>query len=140
MTFIWGGGVDYAFNIDSKSNIAKRISAFKNSAFKDKSHTQNLDIQFIQLALSLPDIKLYAISPNSALSEILPLSLVQNHQNFEVENKPEGYICDWITPPRSLSPFKQKLKDYGINGQNLYIRALMDLIQLCKAIVYALKS
>lgn len=140
MTFIWGGGVDYAFNIDSKSNIAKRIPAFKSSVFQDKSHTQNLDIQFIQLALSLPDIRLYAITPNSALSEILSLSPVQNHQSFEVENKPKGYICDWITPPRNLSPFKQKLKDCGINGKNIYVKALMDLIQFCKAIVYALKN
>lgn len=137
--FYMGGGVDYAFNIDSKSNIAKRISAFKNSAFKDKCHTQNLDIQFIQLALSLPDIKLYAITPNSALSEILSLSPVQNHQNFEVENKPEGYICDWITPP-FRSPFKQKLKDNGINGKNIFVKATMDLIQIFKAIVYVLRN
>ena len=138
--FYGGGGTDYAFKIDPKSNIATRIPAFRDSVFQAKVHTQSLDIAFIQLALTLPDIKLYAVSPNSALSEILPLSPVQNHQVFEVESKPKGYICDWIKPPRSLSPFKQKLKDYGINGKNIYVKAVMDLIQLCKAIVYALRN
>lgn len=103
-------------------------------------HNQNVDIQFIQLALSIPEIKIFAISPDSALCEILPLAPAKNQVCFDLENKPEGYICDWIKPPRSLSSFKQKLKDYGVNGKNIYIKATLDFLQLCKAIFYAIKN
>lgn len=137
--FYRGGGVDYAFEIRSKSSLSKKLPSFDDKQFQSPCHNESIDTKFIQLALSIPEIKLYAISPNSALSEILPLAPVCNPSEFEVEAKPEGYICDLIQPPR-FSFFKQKLRDCEINAQNIYVKALLDLIQLRKAIFYALKS
>ena len=125
--------------MSSKENINTRVPSFKNENFIS-THTEELDIEAIKLALTLHDIKLYAISPNSALSEILPLAPVQNSSPFEIENKPEGYICDLMKIPNPLSPFKQKIKDYGITDENIFFKSLLDLKHIVKAILYAIRG
>lgn len=137
------GGIDYVFNINLESNLARKNPCFKNKNYQSSVHSQQLDIQFIQLALSVPEIKIYAISPDSALCELLPLAPIQNQNQFKIEDKPQDYICDLIQLPfdsQSVSSFKQKLKDYGVNTQNIYVKLILDLIHLCKAIIYALKN
>lgn len=138
--FYKGGGIDYAFNIDLKSNLVRKNPCFKDKNFQSSVHSKQLDIQFIQLALSIPEIKIYAISPDSALCEFLPLAPIQNQNQFKIEDKPKGYICDLMQPPSFCSPLKQKLKDRGIDTKNIYVKATLDLVQLCKAIFYAIKN
>lgn len=165
--FYRGGGIDYAFKIENKGNLVQKIPNFKETSFKSFYHYEDLDIQFIQLALSIPEIKIYAISPDSALCEFLPLAQIQNKNQFKIEDKPNGYICDLMQPPSFCLPskqkledhgidtkniyvhdliqpprhsFNQKLKDYGISNKNIYIKAILDLIHLCKAIFFALKN
>lgn len=138
--FYRGGGIDYAFKIENKGNLVQKIPNFKETSFKSFYHYEDLDIQFIQLALSIPEIKIYAISPDSALCEFLPLAQIQNKNQFKIEDKPNGYICDLMQPPSFCLPSKQKLEDHGIDTKNIYVKAILNLIQLCKAIFFALKN
>lgn len=140
--FYRGGGIDYAFAINPKSNLAQKYPSFRNPAFRDIAHSQDLDVHFIQLALSIPEIKIYAISPDSTLCELLPLAPIQNQTQFVVEKKPSGYICDLMQSPNSVyvSSFRQKLKKYGLDRRNLYIRMLLDFVKIVKAIFCIIKN
>lgn len=136
--FYKGGGADYAFKINCKSILTKKVPSFCNKKFQSLCHDRKIDCHFLDLALSIPEIKIYALSPSTDLCEVLPLAPIQNHIQFEVKDKPKDYIHDLIQPP--CHSFNQKLKDYGISNKNIYVKVILDLIHLCKAIFFALKN
>lgn len=98
--FYVGGGVDYAFEVKGDTQLNRILPAFNDENFKDSVHNKDVDVSAIKLAQSLEGIKLYAISPDTPLCEILPLAPVQEgSDHFEVFSKPEGYICDLVSLP-----------------------------------------
>ncbi|WP_233706214.1 alpha-2,3-sialyltransferase, partial [Helicobacter felis] len=101
---IYLAGLD--FYADGPGHFYANQSAFFK-IHSDSSHNKDLDIEAIELAKQYA--KLYALVPNSALSDILPLSLHKNALSADTkerlklgQTKPEGYINDVILPPHYL--------------------------------------
>ncbi|WP_233704902.1 alpha-2,3-sialyltransferase [Helicobacter felis] len=100
----------YLAGIDFYTKGPGHFYANQSAFFKihsDSSHNKDLDIEAIELAKQYA--KLYALVPNSALSDILPLSLHKNALSADTkerlklgQTKPEGYISDVILPPHYL--------------------------------------
>lgn len=101
--FYENGGLSYAFDMENKTQLVEKVSTFAQKDFKDEVHEKNVDIETIKLALQIPHLKLYSLNPNSSMSELLPLAPICN-SNFELQDKPKDYICDFVpfTPPPSI--------------------------------------
>ncbi|RDU71417.1 alpha-2,3-sialyltransferase [Helicobacter brantae] len=97
--FYEAGGLSYAFDMGGKSNLAEKMPTFTQEDFRDEVHEKNVDIEALKLALSLQDIKLYSLAPQSTMSEIVPLAPIQG-TDFELLAKPKDYICDFVPLPQ----------------------------------------
>lgn len=96
--FYESGGLSYAFDMSGKSNLAEKVPTFTQEGFRDEVHEKNVDIEALKLALSLKDVKLYSLTPQSSLAELIPLAPRQD-TNFTLVDKPQGYICDFMPLP-----------------------------------------
>lgn len=96
--FYLGGGLDYAFDVRGDRELNRILPAFNQKNFKDNVHHHNVDLSAIWLAKSLENVKLYALSPESAICEFLPLGEKQNNY-FDALSKPSGHICDLVPLP-----------------------------------------
>lgn len=142
--FYQNGGTSYAFEIKGEKNINKIIPQFNEENFSDEVHSKNVDIAALKLALTLPNIKLYSLSPSSPLSEFIPLALAQNPNPMQVLPKPQGFICDFVElpklqkeeiekeeailpPPLREADLKALSKSYG---HNFYIKLCLDMLEI----------
>lgn len=102
--FYEGGGTDYAFEVKNKK-LGEIDSNFNLENFTTKVHHREIDIAFLRLALSLPELKLYSLSPSSSLSQIIPLAPTQAFcKTFRIEGK----ACNsaiYTPPPPLISTF-----------------------------------
>lgn len=96
--FYESGGLSYAFDIGGKSNLAEKVPTFTQEGFRDEVHEKNVDIEALKLALSLQDVKLYSLAPQSSLAELISLAPRQD-TSFTLVDKPQGYICDFMPLP-----------------------------------------
>ena len=110
--FYEAGGLSYAFDMSGKSNLAEKMPTFTQEGFRDEVHEKNVDIEALKLALSLKDVKLYSLTPQSSLAELIPLAPRQD-TSFTLVDKPQGYICDFmqIPNPSPLPSLKYKISE-----------------------------
>ncbi|ANV98117.1 hypothetical protein BBW65_04570 [Helicobacter enhydrae] len=144
--FYQDGGTSYAFEVEGKKNINSKLPFFDQKDFKDPAHTQNVDAEALKLALQMPEVKIYNLSPTSPLTEFVPLAPL-NENHFELVDKPDGFICDFIDftpPPRKTQPVKQYIAKAlamgGIKTTNLYISFIRDTLQFLYAPYRFIKS
>lgn len=101
------GSKAYAFDFDGDRLVNQRIPAFielHEHGVKDPVHSKEVDVEAIKLALSLEGVKLYALSPSSPLSRLIPLA-PNLGGSFDLVSKPKGFICDFVElPQRSTTP------------------------------------
>lgn len=136
--FYEGGGVDYAFLVHNKQELLKMIPEFSDKNFCAKSHSKALDLRIIKLVQEIEDIKIYSITPDSALSKIIPLADVKKRFLMQLESKLEGFTCDLLPTPSYSPKFASKLKQFGLTKDNIYVRLLLDLKVLLKAVIKAM--
>lgn len=116
--FYTGGGTDYAFEVKNKK-IANLLP-FNLKNYQSPVHNQEIDRAFIHLALKIKDIKLYAISPDTPLCELLPLAPIQREKDqFKILPKPQGYICDLIDLPSNDAKYAHS---------NLWVRKIKGIL------------
>ena len=148
--FYEAGGLSYAFDIGGKSALQEKMPAFAQEDFRDEVHEKNVDVEALKLALQLQDIKLYSLTPQSPITEILPLA-PRGGRSFDLVQKPQGYICDFIPlpqkeekhplpPPPSLkAKLKESLLDCGITKDNLLLKLPLDFLQILKGAIHCFK-
>ena len=80
-------------------------------------HPLDLQIKAINLLKSMTDVKIYSISEQSAINELIELAPIVGFEHGFPENKPNNYTKDWIKSPidsaiesgveRALTPLQE---------------------------------
>lgn len=140
--FYMGGGADYAFDVTDKK-IAQLLPSLKDKNYQPPVHHRKVDSAFIRMALKEKDLKLYCLSPTSAIAEILPLAPIQRERDdFSILPKPQGYICDFVDLPNRrqgktrIEKIKQILAREGFDSslkKNIFFIFVRDFLLVLRA-------
>ena len=98
------------------------------------------------MAQSNQDIQIYSISPNTPLSEIVPLSDAKNNDIFVLNEKPHNFTCDIVIHKEKRESFgkrfRKNLKILGgiYKNNNIFYNLFSDLLCIFKAIGRSYKN
>ena len=131
----------YAFSIENATTLNSSVGSLDTPYSFETNHTEEMEYKYIELIKSITGINIYAISPNSALSELFTLAPVQNDTPYVPSQKPENYIKDIILSKRQEQKgIKQKIKNIFIKKdlvgewefirQNSLVRFIYQTIKL----------
>ncbi len=107
---------------------------------KKGGHSLEFEYECMDFIKTFTDVNIYAISPESALSELFPLAPEQNDNPYIPEDKPEGYLRDIVEPALRARNVKGKLQSIfrknGLNKEWDYLensataKVIFDLIKI----------
>ena len=110
----------YAFSIENATVLNSSVMDLDKPYSFQRNHTEEMEYKYIELIKSIPGINVYAISPNSTLSELFTLAPVQNDNPYVPIQKPENHIKDIILSKRQeqeqreQNGIKQRIKNIFI--------------------------
>ncbi|ECJ8453782.1 alpha-2,3 sialyltransferase [Campylobacter upsaliensis] len=131
-------GSTYAYT--QGENLTRIFGHFK----KYNGHTQDIELEALELLKELYDVKIYCLCPTSPLAKfVTPPPPSTSHLNhFILENKPQNHINDMLLPSKRAYKNARKLRNYDNSKltDNLYYRLIKDLIKLPSNIKHHLKT
>ncbi len=117
---------------------------FGSGKIKSPNHTKELDLKALNLALSVPDVKIFSICESAGLNEYIPLAEIQNDAPMIPEDKAEDAMKDFLALPTPAGGgiFARSFRRLGLQGeyeilkQTIFGRFFIDLWIVLKTMVH----